>query len=261
MSIATLVATAPLRRGMKSGSVQMLQEALRAAGHELVADGDFGTITEAAVKRFQAAHGLTIDGIVGPQTAKALDAIAGTIKPEGKPEASVLSVAPWLSLARALTGTKEIPGKGSNPLIIGWRNSIIERFPELKKDLSWYVDDDTPWCGLFAAHCVAEDGHRPPDGPLWALNWRNFGVPLASPALGCVLVFSRNGGGHVAFYEGEDATAYHIRGGNQSNAITLTRIAKNRLAKNGIRWPKYATSAQVGSVVKAASGSLSLNEA
>jgi N-acetylmuramoyl-L-alanine amidase len=33
-----------------------------------MADGIFGTITEEAVKMFQATHGLTVDGIVGPAT-------------------------------------------------------------------------------------------------------------------------------------------------------------------------------------------------
>lgn len=37
------------------------------------ADGDFGSITDDAVKGYQAAAGLTVDGIVGPQTWGALD--------------------------------------------------------------------------------------------------------------------------------------------------------------------------------------------
>ena len=37
------------------------------------ADGDFGGITEGGVKGFQAACGLTVDGVVGPKTWAALD--------------------------------------------------------------------------------------------------------------------------------------------------------------------------------------------
>lgn len=39
----------------------------------LVVDGDFGVLTEAAVREFQLMHGLTVDGIVGPQTISALN--------------------------------------------------------------------------------------------------------------------------------------------------------------------------------------------
>ncbi len=34
----------------------------------LVVDGIFGVVTEEAVKKFQKYYGLTVDGIVGPQT-------------------------------------------------------------------------------------------------------------------------------------------------------------------------------------------------
>jgi len=38
----------------------------------VAADGDYGPITRAAVRRFQQAHGLIVDGVVGPQTLGAL---------------------------------------------------------------------------------------------------------------------------------------------------------------------------------------------
>ena len=36
------------------------------------ADGDYGANTESAARRFQRAHGLKADGIIGPDTAAAL---------------------------------------------------------------------------------------------------------------------------------------------------------------------------------------------
>jgi len=61
-------------RGDRSPIVVLVQQALMNTGIELVggADGIFGRYTEAAVRRFQADHGLTADGIVGPATAAAL---------------------------------------------------------------------------------------------------------------------------------------------------------------------------------------------
>ena len=51
--------------------VQMLQAMLIARGYDCGnygIDGDFGSATEKAVKNFQTAHGLTVDGIVGAST-------------------------------------------------------------------------------------------------------------------------------------------------------------------------------------------------
>lgn len=59
-------------------AVADLQELLRAHGFNLIVDGSFGWITEAAVKTLQRQHGLRVDGVVGPATWAVLKA---TIKP------------------------------------------------------------------------------------------------------------------------------------------------------------------------------------
>jgi putative chitinase len=57
--------------------VKILQAALLAAGFDPQGDdGVFGPDTEAAVERFQTAHGLDVDGIVGPATGAALDLVS-----------------------------------------------------------------------------------------------------------------------------------------------------------------------------------------
>jgi peptidoglycan hydrolase-like protein with peptidoglycan-binding domain len=62
-----------LKKGLRGGPVRELQDRLRALGFDPGAtDGDFGPNTEGAVKAFQAAKGLEVDGVVGPQTWKAL---------------------------------------------------------------------------------------------------------------------------------------------------------------------------------------------
>jgi len=62
-----------LRRGDRGADVARLQELLIAAGTDPgPVDGIFGPLTDAAVRFFQGAHDLTVDGIVGPETRKAL---------------------------------------------------------------------------------------------------------------------------------------------------------------------------------------------
>jgi lysozyme len=61
-----------LKKGADGNAVRRLQKALVAADHACAVDGDFGPGTERAVKAFQAARGLTADGVVGPATWTAL---------------------------------------------------------------------------------------------------------------------------------------------------------------------------------------------
>ena len=70
-----------LRRGCIGDAVKELQVALLALGADLGGfgehgdgiDGRFGAATEKAVRAFQAAHGLTVDGVVGSKTWAALE--------------------------------------------------------------------------------------------------------------------------------------------------------------------------------------------
>lgn len=64
-----------LRFGSEGDDVKELQENLIKLGYDLGksgADGDFGTKTLVAVKDFQEKHNLTVDGIVGSATKKAI---------------------------------------------------------------------------------------------------------------------------------------------------------------------------------------------
>jgi hypothetical protein len=70
--------------------------------------------------------------------------------------------------------------------------------------------------------------------PYWARNWLLFGREV-QPIVGAVLVFSRGSGGHVGFVIGQDEAHCYVLGGNQSDAVTVARIAKSRLL--GVRWP------------------------
>lgn len=63
----------PLQLGDTGAQVKQLQQALAAAGFSAgTPDGDYGSATQVAVERFQAAKNLGQDGVYGPATAAAL---------------------------------------------------------------------------------------------------------------------------------------------------------------------------------------------
>jgi uncharacterized protein (TIGR02594 family) len=153
----------------------------------------------------------------------------------------------------SLYGTREIVGKQHSPAILSWAKEL-----GMEKT---YTNDEIPWCGLFAAIVVKRAGFDPVTNPLWARNWNNFGTPQKVAMLGDILVFTRpGGGGHVGFYVGEDATCYHVLGGNQSNMVNSTRILKSRCI--GIRrcnW-RVAQPKNVRVIKLSSTGQISQNE-
>ena len=72
----------PSARGSSGEDVRELQEALAAQGIDTgPLDGVFGPRTEAAVRQFQAAHGLQVDGIVGTDTIHELETLDDPFDP------------------------------------------------------------------------------------------------------------------------------------------------------------------------------------
>lgn len=155
--------------------------------------------------------------------------------------------------ALKMLGTKEIVGKAHNPVILGWAEEL-----GLKKV---YNADEIPWCGLAIAYAAYKAGVQVVEKPLWALNWANYGTRVTEPMLGDILIFKRDGGGHVGIYVGEDATCYHVLGGNQGNAMSITRIVKARLYQARRTAWKVAQPANVRKIYLDAKGAISKNEA
>lgn len=89
--------------------VRELQTLLKKQGSALTADGLFGRSTEIAVRKFQAAHGLHVDGVVGAATWRAL--LAAQSPPAGKPSVAAQSpaVSPPPIAATAATGRIVFP--------------------------------------------------------------------------------------------------------------------------------------------------------
>jgi len=71
-----------LARGMTGAGVQEMQSDLLSLGFTLSqygADGNFGSETETAVRNFQYTWGITVDGVVGAQTAAAIKQAVGMV--------------------------------------------------------------------------------------------------------------------------------------------------------------------------------------
>jgi peptidoglycan hydrolase-like protein with peptidoglycan-binding domain len=92
----------PLRQGSTGWQVKALQSALNAHGASLLVDGAFGPRTHRAVVSFQQRNGLVVDGVVGPQTAGALNRGDASPSPAG-PEDGPSPVAPTVSGVPALS--------------------------------------------------------------------------------------------------------------------------------------------------------------
>jgi uncharacterized protein (TIGR02594 family) len=155
--------------------------------------------------------------------------------------------------ALKLYGTAESAGDADNPVILSWAKALG---PDV---VARYTHDATPWCGLFIGYIAKQSGKNIPGIPERASEWLNFGLPMTVPMLGDVLIFKRDGGGHVGLYIGEDDGAYHVLGGNQHDCVCIVRIDRVRLA--GVRRPYYQVQPPNVRVIRLASdGALSANE-
>lgn len=133
----------------------------------------------------------------------------------------------WLKIAALDIGLKEIPGREHAPKIIQWLTQLG----------AWWRDDETPWCGVAMAAWMREAGVPLPKhwyrAKAWADGW---GVPLAEPAAGCVVVFDRAGGGHVGLVVGvADNGDLQVLGGNQGNAVSVRSFPASRVPR--FVWP------------------------
>jgi uncharacterized protein (TIGR02594 family) len=230
---------------------------LKARGfYTAASDGSYGRAVINALKAFQRANNLPVTGTATQRTCEELRKDPGSTITMFSAVPPVPAEPVWMREARRLVGVKEIPGAKSNPTIIAWAQKLGGWIA------SFYKDDATPWCGLFMAHIIGATLPKEPlpSNPLGALNWATFGRKLTSPALGALLVFKRNGGGHITLYQGENDTHYRCLGGNQSDSVSDNDwIAKDRLV--AMRWPVTGEAPVGGRVVLGATGSISKNEA
>ncbi len=206
-------------------------------------DGLWGGMSRRAMLSYQKAQGLKQTGVGDPDTLRRLfpEAVAPTTLP------------PWYAEIKRRQGLHEVKHRSA---LMTWLRGDGRTLGDPAK---------LPWCGdavETAIHLVLPNEPRIVN-PYLARNWMKFGQPLNKPAIGAVLVFwrgDRHGtSGHVGFYAGEDSGALHVLGGNQSDAITVARLGRDRLL--GMRWPLTYPLPTTGAVRVSGGGALSTNEA
>ena len=117
--------TQKLTHGDRSQAVQQLQKALNARGAKLLADGDFGDLTEDAVRAYQQQVGLVADGVAGPKT---LAAIAGANLTRLLKLADLQAVAKRLGVElAAVLAVNEVESAGEGFLSNGKPAVLFER--------------------------------------------------------------------------------------------------------------------------------------
>jgi peptidoglycan hydrolase-like protein with peptidoglycan-binding domain len=67
----------PVKRGMSGHDIRVLQDFLSRAGFKVGVDGEFGSTTEKAVKKFETAQNRAVDGIMDAADIDALRTLAG----------------------------------------------------------------------------------------------------------------------------------------------------------------------------------------
>lgn len=158
----------------------------------------------------------------------------------------------WFEVAGQDIGMRELPGAPTAPKIAQW----------LAKLGAAWRDDETPWCGTAVAAWMKAAGADIPKHWYRARAWLDWGLKIDAPIVGCVVVFERQGGGHVGLVAGKDeAGNLMVLGGNQGDAVNIKPFSMQRVL--GYRWPADVGPSPIYAELPTMleSGSLSTNEA
>lgn len=134
------------------------------------------------------------------------------------------SPAIYAAAARYL-GTAEITGQRSNPQISAWIRAAAD----------WLDPEDsvTAWCGAFRGAIGIETATGLPPAHYRAAAWATWGKPVSlDPAKwqqGDTIIIARPGGNHVTLLDRVAASFAYCLGGNQGDAVNVSRYSIERI--------------------------------
>lgn len=139
--------------------------------------------------------------------------------------------------AERLLGIKEIPGKQHNQEILSlWEDAEIP---------GGASDDETPWCAAFVNGCLVRGNKAGTKSGLarsfmWDSNKNNFDH-LDAPEKYSIGVMKRGNStweGHVGFVADYDDKYVYLLGGNQKNAVNVSRYPRSSFSGPGVGFVK-----------------------
>lgn len=138
----------------------------------------------------------------------------------------------WMLTAKGEIGVSEISGPEHN-------KRVLEYLATCSKSKggnlgSWGANrDETPWCSAFVNFCVLRSGVEGTRHAT-ARSWLEWGKSCEARP-GAIVVLSRDGGGHVGFFDHANMGKIFILGGNQNDEVSIRGYDSSRLLD--YRWP------------------------
>lgn len=133
----------------------------------------------------------------------------------------------WITEARKEIDISELLGTGQKAIDQMWIDSKLRGLVGTARKV--------PWCAGFVNACLERAGIRSTRSDS-SRSYLSFGDALKEPAYGCIVTFSRTGGGHVGFVVGKtESGQLMVLGGNQSDAVNIKAFGTDRVT--GYRWP------------------------
>lgn len=163
-----------------------------------------------------------------------------------------MNTPPWIVEAERHKGLTEIKGTEH-------AQEILQFWKDIKR--GGIKTDEVAWCAAFVGACLERVGIKSTRFES-AGSYLTWGVPLDEPIYGCIVIFSRKGGGHVGFVVGQDERGrLMVLGGNQDNAVKVSPFGTDRTDTAVYRWPDGVSMHNEPLPVLASNAASSTNEA